>query len=263
MTDSKKNIVKTDELSIGYNSKSTKTVVGSHINITLKRGELVGLIGVNGSGKSTLIRTLSGLQERLSGSILLEGREIDTIPIDHLAETLSVVLTNQPISKNLSVIELVALGRQPYTNWLGKLLEKDKEIIRQSLKDTETYDLKDKKCYELSDGQLQRVLIARALAQDTDFIILDEPMTHLDLHHKASIFKLLSTIAHQKKKTVLFSTHDIEFALRLCDKMIVIGTRETCMDTPENLIKDGILDTLFPTHSITFDRDNRIFKLNE
>lgn len=254
-------ILQTTDLSIGYLASPVNTVIASDINLDINIGELVGIVGINGAGKSTLLRTLSGLQPTVSGEVTLSRKQIKTISPSLLAQQLSVVLTNQPISKNLSVAELVALGRQPYTNWLGTISDTDREVIIEALKNTETFTLKDKKCYELSDGQLQRVLIARALAQNTDVILLDEPMTHLDLHHKASLLKLLTSIAHTHGKTILFSTHDIPYALNACDKMIVMKSGTTHFDTPSSLISNGVFDTLFPADNVGFDREKRIFFL--
>ena len=184
-------ILKTKDLSIGYASKKAKTIVASNINIELKKGSLVGLIGANGIGKSTLLRTLTNVQNPLSGQVLINDTDfLKYAPID-LAKVMSLVLTEPLASKNLSVLELVALGRQPYTNWVGNLSKDDIEIVNTALEQTNIADLKHKKCFELSDGQLQKVMIARALAQDTDLIILDEPTTHLDMYHKAYILKLL------------------------------------------------------------------------
>lgn len=248
-------ILATQNLSIGYPSKKGDTVIASEIDLAIPQGQLVGLVGINGAGKSTLLRTLAGLQSPLSGNRTLNETPMASMEPQVLAKQRSVVLTGQAISKNLSVIELVSLGRQPYTNWLGSLSEPDKHTITHALEATDTADLKHKKCYELSDGQLQRVLIARALTQDTGIMILDEPMTHLDLHHKAAVLKLLTQIAHEQQKLVLFSTHDIELAIAHCDQMIVLQNGKATMDTPTQLIKDGIFDTLFPSDNVTFNAD--------
>lgn len=252
-------VLTTDQLSIGYTAKKKDIIVVSNIDLHIERGQLVGLIGINGAGKSTLLRTLVGLQAPISGALHIGEKSIETYTPEVLARQLSVVLTGQMISKNVSVFELVALGRQPYTNWLGTLTSVDLEIIEKALKDTDCYPLKDTPCYALSDGQLQRVLIARALAQDTPLIVMDEPLTHLDLHHKASLLTLLTHIAKTQDKTIIFSTHDIEHALPLCDRMIVLQEGEAIMDTPEQLIERGVLDRLFPKDSIRFDRDLRRF----
>lgn len=254
-------ILTTENLSIGYPSKKGDACIASGIHLALPQGQLVGLIGINGAGKSTLLRTLSGLQSPLSGNITLNKTFLTSTPPQELAQQLSVVLTGQSVSKNLTVSELVSLGRQPYTNWLGSLSDTDINIITKALKATDTDTLKDKKCYELSDGQLQRVLIARALAQDTNVIILDEPMTHLDLHHKAAILKLLTQISHEQQKTVLFSTHDIELVLPLCDQMIILQEGSAIMNSPKQLIDEGVFDTLFPSDNVTFDPNSGRFTI--
>ncbi|MBN4085496.1 ABC transporter ATP-binding protein, partial [Flavobacteriaceae bacterium AH-315-B10] len=240
MTNNNQNIIlKTESLSIGYTAKKKQTVVASNINIELFEGELVGLIGANGIGKSTLLRTLSKVQNALQGNILINLKTLAEYNFTELAKTLSLVLTEQMVSKNLSVFELVALGRQPYTNWVGNLSESDIEIVNQSMRQTNIEDLKHKKCFELSDGQLQKVMIARALAQDTDLIILDEPTTHLDMYHKAYILKLLQKMSKETKKTVLFSSHEIDLTIPLCDKLIIMAEDRVIIDTPENHIEQG------------------------
>ncbi len=256
-------ILKTTNLSIGYTSKKVKTIIASNINIELKKGELVGLIGANGIGKSTLLRTLSNVQNALNGTIKINGKDITTHNPIALAKVMSLVLTEQITSKNLSVFELVALGRQPYTNWLGKLCRKDIEIVNKSLQQTNIANLKYKKCFELSDGQLQKVMIARALAQDTNLIILDEPTTHLDMYHKAYILKLLQKLAQETQKTIVFSSHEVELALQLCSKLIVISKKEVVSDTPNNLIEAGVFDNLFPKDLIAFDKKTQSFKVKK
>lgn len=264
MTQPPKNILTTQQLSIGYRDKKSETLIAQGMDLSFEKGQLIGLIGINGSGKSTLLRTLAGLQAPLSGKIMLRDQE-DLHHIDSrlLATTLSVVLTNQPVSKNLTVSQLVALGRQPYTNWLGTLTTSDISILTQAMEATETLNLKDKKCYELSDGQLQRVLIARALSQDTNIILMDEPTTHLDLHHKASVLNVLTKIVKEQGKTVLFSTHDIEYGLHRCDKIIVVQDGKVIFDTPDRLIKENVIKNLFPSNIVIFDSVNKRFVLGE
>ena len=241
------------DLTIGYFRKKKADVVSSNIDFLLTEGELIALVGTNGIGKSTLLRTISGMQPLLEGAILLKEKDLHSYTALQLASYLSVVLTETPASKNLTVLELVSLGRQPYTNWMGSLSEEDKKIVTLALKSTDTEALSNDKCFELSDGQLQRVYIARALAQDTPIIILDEPTTHLDLYHRASILKLLKNLATETKKTILFSTHEIDLAIQLSDKMVVMTPEATYFDTPADLIKAGRFDTLFPIDTIHFD----------
>ena len=256
-------ILRTKELSIGYATKKTKTVVASNINIELKQGELIGLIGANGVGKSTLLRTLTNVQNGLNGSVYINGKDIKKYnPLD-LAKVMSLVLTEQITSKNLSVFELVALGRQPYTNWVGNLSENDIIVINNALEHTNISNLKLKKCFELSDGQLQKVMISRALAQDTDLIILDEPTTHLDMYHKAYILKLLQKLAKETNKTILFSSHEIDLAIQLCDNLIVMTNKKVVSDQPCNLIEQGVFTTLFPKDLIAFDQNTASFRVKK
>jgi iron complex transport system ATP-binding protein len=264
MTDHNSHIIlKTKDLLIGYTSKKSQTIVASNINIELTKGTLVGLIGANGIGKSTLLRSLTNVQNPLSGQITINNKDLSKYePID-LAKVMSLVLTEPVASKNLSVLELVALSRQPYTNWMGSLTTNDLRIINKALEQTNIVNLKHKKCFELSDGQLQKVMITRALAQDTDLIILDEPTTHLDMYHKAYILKLLQKLAKETNKTILFSSHEIDLAIQLCDQLIVMTNTEVVSDTPDNLITKGTFETLFPKDLIAFDEQTGSFRVKK
>ncbi|MFT4668704.1 MAG: iron complex transport system ATP-binding protein [Flavobacteriaceae bacterium] len=262
MTSESKHIVLgAKKLTIGYFRKKQADVVSSNINFLLAEGELVALVGTNGIGKSTLLRTISGMQPIMKGAVHLKEKDLNSYTALQLAHYLSVVLTETPASKNLTVLELVSLGRQPYTNWMGKLSQEDKKIVTIALESTNTSGLSNNKCFELSDGQLQRVYIARALAQDTPIIILDEPTTHLDLYHRASILKLLKNLASETKKTILFSTHEIDLAIQLSDKMLVMTPEATYFDTPTDLIKAGRFDALFPKEMIHFDPETGRFTI--
>lgn len=256
-------ILKTKDLSIGYASKKERTVVASNINIELHKGALIGLVGGNGIGKSTLLRTLTNVQNALDGDIFINGKNIKQFPALDLAKVMSLVLTEQLMSKNLSVFELVALGRQPYTNWVGNLSENDISIINTAITQTSISDLKHKRCFELSDGQLQKVMIARALAQDTDLMILDEPTTHLDMYHKAYILKLLQKLAKETGKTILFSSHEIDLSIQLCDTLIVMSPNQVVSNTPCNLISKGVFDSLFPKDLIAFDEKTGSFRVKK
>jgi iron complex transport system ATP-binding protein len=254
-------VLKADNLSIGYQTKKLKTVIAEHINFELHKGELIGLIGANGIGKSTLLKTLTKSQKALDGVIFINGKKLEIIPNINLAKMLSVVLTENVSQTNLSVQELIALGRQPYTNWLGSLSDEDKVKTQQAIEAIKISDLADKNCYELSDGQLQKVMLARALAQDTDIIILDEPTTHLDLYHKVSVLKLLQKLAKTTQKTILFSTHEINVTLSLCDKILVMKESGTQFGTPKELIAQNAFDDLFPKDLVVFDTTNSAFKI--
>ncbi|WP_400074284.1 ABC transporter ATP-binding protein [Zobellia russellii] len=246
-------------LSIGYGSNA----IAQNITFGLEPGELTAIVGVNGIGKSTLLRTLGNSQPQLAGHIAVKGKPIAAYSPQDLSAEISMVLTEPIASKNLSVIELVALGRQPYTNWLGTLTITDKQKIKEALKSLQLEKLQDKKCYELSDGQLQRVMIARALAQDTSIILLDEPTTHLDLYHKIQILKLLRSIAHSTKKIVLFTTHEIEMAIQLCDKMVLLDGKENYFGQPCELIEQKAFELLFPSDTVAFDPKTGSFRIKK
>ena len=259
---SNKTILSTSNLSIGYQSKKEKNIIAENLNLTFEEGKLISLVGGNGIGKSTLLRTITGIQKPIAGTVMLKEKEIHNYESLALAQNLSLVLTEKLPPSNLSVFELIALGRQPYTNWLGKLTAEDLEKINQAITLTHVEHLIDKKHHEISDGQLQIVLIARALAQDTPLIILDEPTTHLDLFHKVSIFKLLKKLSQETNKCILFSTHDIDLAIQLSDEMIVMSESSVEQDQPCNLITKGIFNTLFKDSSITFDGEKGKFVIN-
>lgn len=250
---SNNNILTTSKLSIGYTSKATNSIIAENLNLNLKAGKLISLIGANGIGKSTLLRTITGIQKPLSGSVLLNGKNIHETHALTLAQNLSVVLTEKLPPSNLTVFELIALGRQPYTNWIGKLTETDNAKVNEAIELTQIGHLASKKHYEISDGQLQKVLVARALAQDTPLIILDEPTTHLDLLHKVALFKLLKKLTQETNKCILFSTHDIDMAIQLSDDMILMTTETVIQDEPCNLISKGSFNTIFTDEHIIFD----------
>ncbi len=254
-------VLEVQNLKIGYQSSKHTLQVGSLLNFQLEKGELVGLVGANGVGKSTLLRTLSKLQNPLGGSIFLSGKELRDYSALLQAQTLSLVLTEKIGVKNLTVLELIALGRQPYTNWLGTLSGEDRLAVSRALSFAGVEDLKTRKCYELSDGQLQRVMIARALAQDTHLVLLDEPTTHLDVYHKVKILSLLRDIAHETGKTMLFSTHEIDLAIQLCDQIILMEKERMHFGSPVELIQSGAFEYLFPSDLLRFDKETGSFKV--
>ena len=225
-------------LSIGY--PPDKKLM-ENISLSLEAGQLIGLVGQNGVGKSTLIRTLCGLQPKLSGTVNLSETNIEDLSPKEIAKKISVVLTGRPESLNLSVLELVALGRHPYSSWLGNLKKADKEKIEESISLMEINYVAKKRLFELSDGQMQKVMIARALAQETDLIILDEPTSHLDLKNKIDVLHLLKKIA-KSGKGVLISTHEIQLSAQVCDHFWCMDFgKEMLTGEPKKLIASGYL----------------------
>ncbi|NLP56980.1 ABC transporter ATP-binding protein [Lutibacter sp. B1] len=256
-----KHIIKTSNLSIGYASKKKKNTIASNLNIELTKGKLVCLLGKNGIGKSTLLRTLTKVQPALSGEIFINDCNLKDLNNLELSKSLSLVLTERLPENNLSVYELVALGRQPYTNWVGTLTEKDLHFIKTAFEQTNTTHLIKTKYYELSDGQLQKILIARALAQNTDIIVLDEPTAHLDLHHTIETFALLKKLASEFNKTIIVSTHEVNLALQLADELWLMTPSNFISGETEKLIVNNDLDTLFDSNLISFNKTLKQFTI--
>ena len=262
-TKNQNSILRTENLEIGYRKKNEVISIARDINISVEKGELVAVIGINGSGKSTLLKTLSGIIQSIEGDTFVNNLKIEELDSETLSKNIGLVLTEQAVSKNLSVQELVALGRQPYTNWIGRLTREDLRQINLALKLVNIEELKTKKCHELSDGQFQKVMIARAIAQDTATIILDEPTTHLDMYHKAYVLKLLKKLSKETGKAIIFATHEINLALQLCDKLVIIKDQKAIFGNPCDLISSGALNNLFPAELIEFDQQSASFRIRE
>jgi iron complex transport system ATP-binding protein len=241
-------LLQTYDLAIGYGTKR----LASDLNLAIEPGKLIGLIGQNGVGKSTLMRTLAGFQKALNGAVHIDEMPISQYkPID-LARKISVVLTEKPSAQNLTVLELISLGRHPYSGWFGQLRKEDVDAMEQAFEQCQIHYLLDKRLHQLSDGQLQKVMIARALAQDTELILLDEPTSHLDLRNKVDVLELLKEIS-LAGKSILISTHEITLAANVCDlfwgmdfgKPIQVGNPTTQLESglvAEILhLKEGIL----------------------
>ncbi len=253
------NVLTAKNLSIGYGSKKEIKVISKHINLSLRKGELVCLVGKNGIGKSTLLRTLTKMQPKLAGDIHVEEKSIDLFSRNELAKIISLVLTERIPSSNLTVYELIALGRQPYTNWIGKLLEEDLNQIKEAMSQSHLIELMHERCDKLSDGQLQRAMICRALAQNTDLIILDEPTAHLDVQHKMETFKLLKKIAHELNRAILISTHEIQLATQIADELWLMTEEKIITGVPSELIASDQINLLFDNNSMRFDKESRQF----
>ena len=254
-------------LSIGYlHKRKIAKTVATGINASIHKGELTCLLGTNGIGKSTLLRTLSAFQPPLRGRILIEGRDINSYRQKELAKEISIVLTGKPSIRNITVEELVGLGRSPYTGFWGSLASKDKDIVEMALRTIGIQSLKDRTLQTLSDGERQKAMIAKALAQQTPVILLDEPTAFLDFPSKVDMMLLLHRLAHESGKTIFLSTHDVELALQLADT-IWLMTHETGMTigTPQELAQQGALGRFIEREGIVFDPETlsiRIVKNN-
>ena len=251
-------------LSIGYRVKNHETrVVASGINASIKRGELTCLLGANGVGKSTLLRTLSTFQPKLEGEILIESRNISTFNDRELSRVIGVVLTEKPDIRNMSVRELVALGRSPYTGFWGTLHDDDWHEVDDAIEAVRISNLSQRMIHTLSDGERQKVMIAKALAQQTPVIYLDEPTAFLDFPSKVEMMQLLRRLAQEKDKTIFLSTHDFELALQVADTLWLMEKSQTDngqpklhIGTPQELASNGALARYVERPGITFDPQN-------
>lgn len=257
-------ILNTKNLAVGYKyGRRPPRVVAHNIDVSLHRGEFVCLLGPNGAGKSTLIRTLVGMQLPLDGQVCLMGRDIADMSATEVAQVISVVLTDRIGVGIMAVRDLVGLGRYPHTDWIGRFTEEDERVVSWAIRAARAEDLTYRNVAELSDGERQKVMIARALAQQPDLMILDEPTAFLDLPRRAEIMALLQDLAHSTGKAILLSTHDLDLALRCADRIYLLpfeGALQT--GAPEDLILNGAFEDAFQSDGVRFDADTGAFKLN-
>jgi iron complex transport system ATP-binding protein len=249
-------------LSIGYSRRSHAAhVVAEQLTATLCEGEFVCLLGPNGAGKSTLLQTLTGIRAPLSGSVLFDGVSIGTFPPRELAKRLSVVLTQRVAAGMMPVEKLVALGRYPFTDWAGRLSKKDTEAVQRAIEATGIGPLAGRPFCELSDGEQQKVMIARALAQEPRVMILDEPTAFLDLPHRVELLHLLGRLAHDCACAVLMSTHELDLALRCADRLWLLAPGAPFVEgTPEDLVLQGAFSSTFASKLVQFDQQTGAFR---
>lgn len=246
------------DLTAGYGSR----IVNHRVNAVLEAGELACLVGPNGAGKSTLLATLAGMQKPLSGWVQLGADNIHKLPVLELAKRLSVVLTERVNVGNLSAFTLVSLGRHPHTDWRGVLAEHDQAIVRRALAQTGALHLADRSVNELSDGERQRIMIARALAQEPQALLLDEPTAFLDLPRRVELMHLLSTLARERHMAILLSTHDLDLALRVADRLWIMSANgQLTAGLPEELALNGTLADTFRSEGVEFDSRAGAFKI--
>ncbi len=255
-------ILETHDLTIGYTApRKPDTVIAQGLNVTLRAGELVGLLGPNGAGKSTLMRTIAGMQKPLAGRVTLSGADVTALKPHQLAMRLSVVLTDRPNVGLLNGYALVALGRHPYTDWTGRLSRYDEAVVRWAVDAVDAADLAERPIMELSDGQRQKFMIARALAQESDLILLDEPTAYLDLPRRAEMMRLLRHLAAETGRAILLSTHDLDLALRSADTLWLLSDGRVRADTPEDLVISGAFEDAFRGEGVIFDRATGAFRV--
>lgn len=250
------------ELTIGYHEGRSVVTVKRNLSLQALNGEMVALIGGNGVGKSTLLKTIAGFQPPVAGELKIRGRSVLDIHAGELAKIMGFVSTEIVRVTNLTVGELVGLGRFPHTNWMGQLDEADKKIISEAIRLTGLPGYENRQVSRISDGERQRVMIARALAQDTPIIVLDEPTAFLDLANRYEVVHLLHRLANEQGKCILFSTHDLSIALTLADRLWMMLDDRMVEGIPEEVAAGGHFESLFPNnHQLIFDPEKGDFRL--
>lgn len=240
------NILRLENFSAGYGNR----ILIRPTSLDFPSTSLTALIGRNGSGKSTLLRAIAGINDSFSGKVMIEGQKIKDIPSGERAKLLSFVNTERPRITNLTARDVVGMGRAPYTDWIGRLSAADEEIVTDSLAKVGMTDYADRQLATMSDGECQRVMIARALAQDTPVILLDEPTSFLDLPSRYELVELLSRLAHDSGKTILFSTHELDIALRRADWVALLADQELRLMKANKVATHNCVATTF---GISFD----------
>ncbi len=246
-------------LSVGHDNKP----ILENINLVAEANRMIGVFGRNGQGKSTLLKTISGLLPSISGKFWYEDIDILSLSEKERSKLISIVSTTHAVIGGINVKDFIAYGRYPYTNWLGINKEKDYQEIHLAIELCHLSDLVNRNYEELSDGEKQKVNIARAITQNTPLIILDEPTVHLDLINKIEVFKLLKGLVNDCSKTIILSTHQIEYALQICDEIWLINDGKIEALTPTEIINNNKLKEIFNNDLISFNKASNTFKLNK
>ena len=257
--------LQTENLSVGYTGgRQQSTVLARDLNLKLRTGEMVCLIGPNGAGKSTLLRTLSRMQPPLTGNVCINDRPLAQYSEVELAQQLSIVLTERPDVGLLNGYGLVALGRYPYTNWTGRLSAHDEAVVLWAVRATGAELLAARPLTDLSDGQRQKLMIARALAQQPAVMLLDEPTAFLDLPRRVEIMQVLKQLAQREACAILLSTHDLDLALRTADRIwLLANDGQMMVGSPEDLVLNGSIERVFRSEGVTFDRATGTFQFQQ
>lgn len=248
-----------EALKIGYKNAGGENVVLQELSSTAKKGELIAVIGKNGAGKSTLLRTVAGLQQSLGGNILLEGKHLSDYSRIELAQKVGYISTEIIRAINMSVYDLVALGRFPYTDWTGRINRENHMLILNAIENSGMMPLCSRYIGELSDGERQRAMIARLLAQDTGLMVMDEPTAFLDIGSKYEILHLLHNLSRQSGKTIIFSTHDLHMAISQADKIWLLSNLNLVEGAPEDLMIQGDFDHIFDSSAVRYNSDHGTF----
>lgn len=255
-------LIEIKELTIGYHNKKANKLVHENINAELFPGELTCLLGPNGAGKSTLLRTLCGFQKALTGEIFIDGVSLKEMTNEDLAKMISVVLTDKVNIQNITVEELVSYGRSPYTGFFGRLSGADKEFITKAIDMVGISHMRERKVQNLSDGERQKVMIAKALVQDTPVIFLDEPAAFLDLPSKLDLMQLLHKLSSETGKLIFIVTHDLDLAIQTADKIwLMANDKDLEIGVPEDLIIEDRFDGFFQSDGIFFDKKIGLFRI--
>lgn len=254
--------IELNNLAIGYKSGKTDKVVAHRLNATLKSGTLTCLLGPNGAGKSTLLRTLCNFQPTLQGSITINGRNLNTYSIAEMARLVSVVLTHNEQNFELTAYEVIAMGRTPYTGLLGILNEEDRRIIDECVTLTGVKNLLNRKTNTLSDGERQKVMVTKALAQQTPILYLDEPTAFLDYPTKVQLIRMLKQLARKLNKVIFLSTHDIDQALQVADQIWLLDQEKgLTTGTTDELCRNNSIGCYFNRDGLKFDNERRTFHI--
>lgn len=254
--------IRIDKLSIGYRGKHGVKTVATDISDSIHSGELTCLLGENGAGKSTLLRTLSGFLPPLAGEIKILGRPLHSYREKDLSTVIGVVLTEKNNLQNMTVEELVGMGRSPYTGFWGRLSAADRNKVAEAMALVGVESLHERLVQTLSDGERQKVMIAKAMAQETPVIFLDEPTAFLDYPSKVEILHLLHRLSREADKTIFLSTHDLELALQIADQLWLMAKgRGIVVGTPEDLSLDGTLESFFQRKGVAFEKQTGLYRI--
>lgn len=257
----KEALVKIKELSLGFSNGKFEKKIFDGISVEAGAGELIALIGSNGRGKSTLLRTLTGLQNIFEGSVLYDGKKIGDFSSKELSRMIAFVSSRTERANHLTVRDMLGINCYYKTNWLGNIAEEDSTRISQALEMVGLAGFEERNSFDLSDGEYQRATIAAAIVQDSKIIILDEPTAFLDIANRFIITRLLRDIAHKWGKLIIFSTHDLQLAIDMCDKIWLMAYDGFYCDTPENLMNNCAFEKLFEDSRMVFNKRTRAFEM--